>query len=484
MAENVGAVQYAVEQALNAANENWFNTRSRLALMNQYGPAYANPQYALQTQQAEHQRQMTPLQVSGEQQRQNFLAQYYPLQIQAQQTQNVLAGEQAAQAGMTTEQMRGAQQRQQLISLIANVEEAVNQGHDPAQVFDSAVQSASQLTGVPPEKFAQYREQFIRDPKGTIAGWRRSIPATEMGILTPTQRVQLGQQALGTQKLQGEISAQEQAKHQKFLEMYGLKSPQEAHQRVVGETTVQQRVGALTDDVEKALQQAKALRGNAVIRSAAAHVPGTPEYEFAQTIERIKSNTGLQDLMGMKASGFSFGRVAVAEMQAAADAFTNIKPGMKLSEIRNQLERMKDMFKPIKSGIDESVERARSTAKVVDDYFKKVQPPAAAQPVNVQEMASPFRFNPPAAQQQTQVPNPVQQEAIRQAVTGQPTGTGTVVIPPQTPAQMLPGGNTAPGTPPAGPIPGGQNVQVPRSGANTRTLSDRELLELYLPRGR
>lgn len=475
MAENVGAVQYAVQQSLNAANENWFNTRSRLALMQEYGPMYANPQFALQAQQAEHQRQMTPLQVSGERQRQNFLEQYYPLQVESQRLQNVVTGEQGQQQRVATETLRGQQQRQGLTALINEMERALDAGHPPDKVFDAALPTASRLSGVAPEQFEPYREHFNVNPREALAGMKRSLTAIEWGFTAPKERAAIAKEALAAQKTQAETINEQLKQPKNVLEMFGAKSPQELTAQLGAKKALFEQISAARLAIDEARDLLKKVPAGTVYRFGAQYAPGSPTAELSQKLEQIINATGLTALQKLRMSGLTLGQITEKEHERTAHSVINIKTTNRLGFIEKELDRLAKTYDMIVADAQKDIQRTEQAAALVGRYYdtRTLIPPDQS-PVNMREMVSPFM---PTTSQT------VQNAVINQAIQGRPTGTGTSIIPSQTPQGAVPqapvpgGALATPGAETGNVVlPGGKTIPVPQ----WRALPLNERLKLLL----
>lgn len=454
MADDISTGQYYTAKALDAAAQRFRDNVSSNALVNQYGPAYANPQMAAQAATANETTLLTPLKVSGETQRQNFLAQDQPLSVEAKQHANVLSGQRIAAGTAEAEQTAGAQNRQAIYGVFSGLEQDIANGRDPGESFDSHASTAAQATGQPIERINQLRGQFVNDPQGTLSGWKSSVPAAEYGTMNPTQRI--AAQTANRAMVKGDLDAASARSEAvtKWLANKGVKSQEEAREKVGAWRGYEGRVGkpATTDDkgrtaapstgmigdIDEALGILNKVPSSGWARSVSSYYPESKAGELNALLEKIGAGAGLQDLVNIKQAGGP-GLRAVAEMEAAHKALINIKPGSRIGFIRDELNRIKTMMTPVSQSISERLVAAERTSTEIDTFFERnVRPPN----INQQAPVNPSLQSPFVRQQQTQQ---IQQPATPP---GTPTGTGTVTMPTPAPVQQYT------------PLPEGQRVPV------------------------
>ncbi|WP_422353745.1 hypothetical protein [Stenotrophomonas sp. AR026] len=102
-------------------------------------------------------------------------------------------------------------------------------------------------------------------------------------------------------------------------------------------------------------------------------VEGSPSYNLASELETIKANLGFDRLQQMRDSsptGGALGAIAVQELVALQSTIANLDPNQSESQIRANLERVKNHYTQWRSAVEQSLadeERAQNSA-----------PPAAA----------------------------------------------------------------------------------------------------------
>lgn len=482
MADDISVGQYYQSKALQEDAQRWRDSMSSNALVRQYGPSYANPQMAQQAASA----QQTGVLTQGEQQRQNFLAESHPIAIEHAKQQNVLGGQAIAQGELAGEQNKGAAQRQAVYAMHDGLTEALDKGVDPEKAFDAMAEAAAPALGTTKEKLsASYREQFVKDPRGTLAKLKAVIPAAEYGTMNPTQRIAAQAASRAGDKTSIEMEKAKQDMHQEFFKTLGVKSVDDAEQRVASLQAYQSRLGTpanvktgapatgIISDIDKALAQIDKLPKSALARTASSYFSGTAAKDFEQMIKQISDNSGLMDAAIQKGQGVNLPR-STAAMESAAHAFINVTPGSSLGRLKEQLEKIKSATTVIAQDVAKEGENAQVTYAKAKQYSDtKITPPNPATVTPNPSLQSPFARPgqvPPAQAAPAQSPPPP----------GIPTGTGTVTMPTQQPNT----GANASQVPGAAPLPGGGSTVVNPPRPNTRVMSNKELLDLYLPKGR
>lgn len=411
----------------NALNiQNWDTNTSRNALVSQYGPAYANPQMAQQAEAARHQQQMTPI------------------QVEAGKHANVLVGEQAKQAQMTTQSQESGQSIQQVGTLLSAMGDAASApGADVAKVFDSGVQSASQILRVPPEKFEQYREDFVKDPAGTTERLARTLGAGTLYGMTPKDRGAFAEQVFKNQKTAAEIDKDRASTAKTIAETQGggkIQTPETITADIQGNNFLLGRVSQVPQVVDQMKELIPKFSNDAATRIRRATAkwpltdqpidPNSAEYKFTQLAHQLGGNLSLEDLRNTKASGTSFGRVTNTEFLKLADAILN--PNLaNVGAIKNSLAVVRNIY-------GTPNEKGEYSSGIIADLQKH---DAMLKQKLTQAQANPAVNGTPA--QATRVPTaqdlltPGLQRPQQQA-TGQPTGTGTVTMPQPQPIQQQP----------------------------------------------
>ena len=445
MADDIRIGQYYAQQAYHQQAQDFYNALARGALTRRYGPEYNNPEMALQAAQANEISQMTPLHVSGERRRLNYLAQSYPLQLIQQQNQNALGQEQVTQAQQTTQQNQGVINRQPIYGMVEQLYNDVNSGKDPGQAFDERAAQVAPMLGTTPYKLAaQYRGDFVRNPHETISMWMRSLQGIEYGIMPATQRVQ-GQVAMA--KLAGDLQKLETEKQQTASAYYkaqGVTDPRDALSKAAAFAGYRDRMGVEADPakgtpatgtfqridrVVSALQNPN-LKGVAW-RTAMQYLPAQEAKTLQADIESVMDDAKVFDIQNMAATGFKGLPRSTAAMEASGKALLNININMKTDDIVARINSFREALRPVSQQIGEHADRAREVYDRVKAYEdKSVTPPSTITLPQNPSLQSPFaRIQQSAAPQQ--IPTPATNTAAPAMPATNPAATQTPTYTPQ-----------------------------------------------------
>lgn len=240
--------------------------------------------------------------------------------------QTGLTNAETAKTGVETQQSRlalntaqAAQDRQGAMGLLASLSDTAATGGDIGGKFDEMAPLIAKYEGVDPSHMAPLRAQLVKDPIGTINRLTDAINAAQTAALG------------GSGKAAGLATMVKLGNQQ-----MGLKD---------GLTLMQSRVeGAqeIADTMTTLLPQMSELP---TVAKAKALIPGTPEYQFHQLADQLRSNLSLNDLQAMKNTGLSMGRVTNAEMAAAGNALANLDIGLPKATLVANLKRANGTFK-------------------------------------------------------------------------------------------------------------------------------------------
>lgn len=359
-------------------------------LVSRFGPAAGDPTTARQAEAFQQATQMDPLLVrqqqlinTGTDQRNNYLAKYYPLNLQQTQLTNEGMGIRndynrqmdpllVQQQGQTNagndiklSVARASQNRQAFGQILGSMQDGLSQpGADPGAVFDAAVPTIANLMGNAPgaaQMLQRYRAAFIADPMGTLQRLRNQVASAEYYGMTPTERANLNYDTARANyynaggaagiKAAGKVGTTGQ-------------TPAEVQQNA---QAVQAREHLLGGQIDDAISAAKNLWNSNLVNRAEGSLDVGAQGRYMAKVEPIKHQLSLIDLMGLAASGLKFGRITVAEFQAASSAYANLdNPNLSKKDHIDDLNKLKTilpkLLAPVNSKADGTPSGTQSTS--------------------------------------------------------------------------------------------------------------------------
>jgi hypothetical protein len=239
-----------------------------------------------------------------------------------------------AQSNFTLNTAQAAQQRTTAMGLLAGLSDTAANNGDIGAAFDKVAPLIAQYEGVTPDHLQGLRAQLVADPTGTINKLSTAIQAANL-------------QAAGGKGATGALNM--------------LKFSQGQMNLADGLQFTRQRIAAVPDLTQQALDLLPQMSSLATVRKAKAAIPGTPEYQFNAIAHQIQGNLSLDDLRSLREGGLSLGRTNLAEFAASANAIANTDLGLDPAMIRGNLQRVQNTYKGTITALDSQIARARAT---------------------------------------------------------------------------------------------------------------------------
>lgn len=430
MADDISQGQLAQAQALEIDRKRYDSNVARNALVAQFGPAYSDPDMAAKAAQANNAFAMTPVNVAHTQaatantqasttQLNNANA-LFPIQ---QQT-----AERANDAGIAT------QRRQQMGTAVTAMSDALAGGKTKEEAWDIGSRAIQQQWGIGPEKLAPYKEQYDKDPQGSVAAWSRDIAQAEFGSTTPTERATIRKAANEAGEAAAKRDGTVQANHQAFFKTLGVDSLPDAHKKVAGFNNAATTVNTTLDAVKEAQDLMKKVPKSGVWRSGSSYLSSSEEGRLHEVIKTIKANAAFQAIRSLKDSGVSLGALSEKELATVMDSQISVGVGSNFDSINKELNRIKKAFTLTKQDISPQINTANQNLATVQQYLNtRVQAPGGAAPVTPEQAVSPFLGRSAAQVNPNQAPvNGVTPSAapgaIREGSTATNPGTGAKLV--------------------------------------------------------
>jgi hypothetical protein len=349
-------------------------TRALNALAKVYGPEALDPA-SFQTVEAARVNQananrtnaLAPLEVQQKEQEIAQAEQINPLLVQEKQ-QTIDAGAQSLQTGqIKLDATKAAMYQQGLGTLHSMMSDALAAGKAPEKVWNGAMASVQKLTGVKPEQFAPYREQFMANPQATVEQLGSQFAAAQQAAVTPKQRVEMQKLGMEIQKVQAE-TGRAVAQTAKAEKEAALKEAEQAAivpdltKQYINHDRIAERVKGLLDQVGPdgsvtpgqitvALDKAADLSETPWRNAAGSYVPGSAFQQYYAAIEPITDQLSLIDLQNMKGAGVTFGRVTNVEFQALGKAYQNLtNPNQSRSQFLRNLAQVRKTLPKVLAG--------------------------------------------------------------------------------------------------------------------------------------
>lgn len=276
-------------------------------------------------------------------------AQKFPGELEQQKAtlagtkaQTGLAGAETAHANAETAQTKlamntaeGAQLRSTGMGVLAALSDVATNGGDVGGKFDELAPIIAKMEGVSPDHLQGLRAALVKDPQGTINSLSSAIQAANMT-------------AMGGKSATGMLAMQKFSQGQMTL--------------ADGLNFTRQRVAAVPDMVQQALDLMPQMSSIPTVAKAKALVPGTPEYQFNALIHSIQGNLSLDDLRSLREGGLSLGRANMAEFAASANAIANTDLGLNKGMLKGNLQRVQNTYRGTTAALDAQIARVRKTA--------------------------------------------------------------------------------------------------------------------------
>lgn len=241
-----------------------------------------------------------------------------------------------SQSLFTLNTAQAAQARASAMGILAGLSDTAANGGDIGQAFDNVAPLIAKYENVDPSHLPLLRQALVSDPVGTINKLSTAIQAANLAAAGGTGKGAAG--ALGLLKFsQGQMNLAD------------------------GLQFTRQRISAVPDLTQQALDMLPQMSSLATVRKAKAAIPGTPEYQFNAIMHQIQGNLSLDDLRSLREGGLSLGRTNLAEFTASANAIANTDLGLDPAMLRGNLQRVQNTYKGTLSALDNQIARARAT---------------------------------------------------------------------------------------------------------------------------
>lgn len=283
-------------------------------------------------------------------------------QLGQTKAQTGLLGSETRTNTLAANTAQAAQDRTSAMGILASLSDVASSGGDVGGTFDKLAPLIAKYEGVTADHLPPLRAALVQDPVGTINRLSEAINAANISAL--------GGKAGGTAALGM------------------LKFGQQQMNLKDGLGFVQQRVAAVPDATQQALALVPKMSTLATIRKVKQEIPGTPEYQFNQVVQQIKSNLSLDDIRSLRAAGVSLGKPNMAEFAGSANAVANLDLGQDTATLAANLNRVNNTYKGLTETLQGNIDRLGNGAPGVPKATTPGRPS-----LNQQQAPAAMKFN-------------------------------------------------------------------------------------------